>query len=229
MVIAQQNLFNIPSSEITVKNKLFFQQQFNINENIQSNTNFCYGLGWNMELGFNIAGLQTNQKFTKLTINNSLNGEPLAPLGLITFQKAFDINRLLTIGLGTQFGTNLSNQKKHVFADFTYLNSLLNLYKEKLKINFGIFYGDKAVVGEKSELGYMYGFETKINKKIHLVADHIAGKTPIGVNVVGFIFFVQPNLPLSFGYQIPNSKTNANTAYVFELTYVPKEHKNKII
>ena len=40
------------SYEITVKNKLFFQQQFNINENIQSNTNFCYGLGWNMELGF---------------------------------------------------------------------------------------------------------------------------------------------------------------------------------
>ena len=110
-VKAQQNLFNIPSSEITVKNKLFFQQQFNINENIQSNTNFCYGLGWNMELGFNIAGLQSNQKFTKLNINNSLNGEPLAPLGLITFQKAFDINRLITIGFGTQFGTNFSNQK----------------------------------------------------------------------------------------------------------------------
>lgn len=92
MVTAQLNLFIITFSEITVKNKLFFQQQFNINENIESNTNFCYGLGWNMELRFIIAGLQTNQKFTKLTINNSLNDEPLAPLGLITFKKAFDIN-----------------------------------------------------------------------------------------------------------------------------------------
>ncbi len=136
-----------------------------------------------MELGFTITSLQTNQKFTKLNINNSLNGEPLAPLGLLKIQKAFLLNRMLTIGICTQFGTNISFQKKHVLADFTYLNSLLNLHNQKIKLNIGIFYGDKAVVGEKYEMGYMYGLETILNKKFHLVADHIAGKTPIGVSV----------------------------------------------
>ena len=125
-----------------------------------------------------------------------------------------------------QLGTSLSIQKKHVLDDFTYLNSLLNLHN--LKLNIGIFYGDKAVVGGKSKIGYMYGLETILNKKFHLVADHIAGKTPIGVSVIGFIFYIQPRIPLSFGYQLPNDKSLTGNIYVFELTYVPKEHKNKI-
>lgn len=85
------------------------------------------------------------------------------------------------------------------------------------------------MVGGKSEMGYMYGIETILNKKFHLVADHIAGKTPTGVSVIGFAFYVHPSLPLSLGYQMPNDKSLTSNIYVFELTYVPKEHKNKII
>jgi hypothetical protein len=55
---AQQNLFNVPSAEITEKNKFFFQQQFNIDSNAgDSNTTVDYGLGNNWEVGINLFNL----------------------------------------------------------------------------------------------------------------------------------------------------------------------------
>ncbi len=224
-IFAQQNLFNVPSSEITAKHRLFFQQQLNINNSIQSNTNFCLGLGKGFEVGTNFIGVQTSNRFKGIKINDSLDNEPLAPLGLITFQKVFEINHFLKIGVGTQLGTNLVAQSKkpHYLADFTYLNTLSSFLDEKLKVNAGVFYSDKAYEGENSRLGYMMGYEYAINEKFHLVGDWIQGKNPIGVAVLGFIYYIRPKIPLSFGWQIPNSKEKSSQAFVFELTYVPKE------
>jgi len=47
---SQQNFINVPSSEATKKHKLFFQQQLNFNELIQSNTTIDYGLGKDLKL-----------------------------------------------------------------------------------------------------------------------------------------------------------------------------------
>lgn len=222
-VFAQQNLFNVPSSEITAKQKLFFQQQLNINSTIQSNTNFCFGLGKGFEVGINFIGVQSNVSFRRIKVNDSLDNEPLAPLGLVTFQKVFEVNKSLKIGLGTQLGTNLLAQTKkaHHLADFTYLNTSSSFFDEKLKCNAGWYFSDKAYEGEKSRLGYMMGCEFALNSKVHLVGDWIQGKNPIGVSVVGFIYYVRPKIPISFGWQIPNSKQKSSQAFVFELTYVP--------
>jgi hypothetical protein len=44
--LAQQNLFNIPSGDITPQNKIFFQQQININSisKYAAKSHFVYGL-----------------------------------------------------------------------------------------------------------------------------------------------------------------------------------------
>ena len=220
---AQQNLFiNVPSSEITVKKDFFFQQQLNINSTIQSNTNFYIGLGHNFEIGVTIIGLQSKDYFKHLTVNDSLDDEPLAPIGLFTFQKVFQINHYTRVGLGGRFGTNVINETKHThhIDDFVYVNSHSTFLNEKLRIIAGINYGDKGYVGEKSRLGFMAGIEYTVTDKFHLVGDWIEGKTPIGVRVLGFIYYVTPKIPLSFGWQIPNSNKSLQ-AFVFEFTYVP--------
>jgi hypothetical protein len=51
---AQQNLFNVPSSEITQPGKVFVQQQFNFGGVGTSNTTIDYGLGNNLEVGINV-------------------------------------------------------------------------------------------------------------------------------------------------------------------------------
>lgn len=218
-LFAQQNLFNVPSSEITVKKGVFFQQQFNINKAIQSNTNLCVGLGRNFEIGVNVIGLQSSNYFKNIIINDSLDDEPL---GVFTLQKVFQASRFLKIGIGGQFGTNIvkQNAQKREFADFLYVNTHSAFFHEKLRLIAGINYGDKGYVGEKSRIGFMAGIEYTVSQKFHLVGDWIAGKSPIGVGVLGFIYYVTPKIPLSFGWQIPNSNKNAH-AFVFELTYVP--------
>jgi hypothetical protein len=55
---SQQNFFNVPSSDITKAKHVFFQQQLNfICSGFQSSTTFCYGLGKNYEIGFNVIGV----------------------------------------------------------------------------------------------------------------------------------------------------------------------------
>ncbi|MBY0436528.1 MAG: hypothetical protein K2U26_20735 [Cyclobacteriaceae bacterium] len=57
----QQNLFNVPSSDITPKAKPFFQQQLNLSSGlVQFNSTFSYGLGRGAEIGVNILGLNVN-------------------------------------------------------------------------------------------------------------------------------------------------------------------------
>jgi hypothetical protein len=223
IIIAQQNLFNVPSSEITVKKGLFFQQQFNINSVIQSNTNICYGLGNGFEIGANLIGLQINNRFNAIRINDSLDEEPVAPLGLFTFQKVFDISEKFKVGIGTQIGGNIAKHsgKPEIWADFTYLNTKSSFFDEKLSVNAGMYFGNKAYIGAKRAMNFMTGFEASVTPKLHIVGDLIAGHNPIGVSVLGFIYYPKPQIPLSFGWQIPNSKLNAS-AFVFELTYVPK-------
>jgi hypothetical protein len=50
---AQQNLFNVPSTDITQKGQWFFQQQFNfLTASLgSSNTTLDYGLGHPLEIG----------------------------------------------------------------------------------------------------------------------------------------------------------------------------------
>ena len=50
MAVAQQNFINVPSGEATKAKGFFFQQQFNFNEIIQSNTTIDYGIGKGFEI-----------------------------------------------------------------------------------------------------------------------------------------------------------------------------------
>jgi len=55
--LAQQNLFNIPSGDITPKNKIFYQHQFNVYpKKFESKAHFVYGLGGGWDAGLNLVG-----------------------------------------------------------------------------------------------------------------------------------------------------------------------------
>jgi hypothetical protein len=225
---AQQNLFNVPSSEITEKKKIFFQQQFNFSRSIQSNSNFCYGLGKNMEIGLNLIGLQTAPSSLRIKLNDEINGEPIAPLTLLTFQKVLPFSEKFKLGLGTQLGTNLIKHPTtdYKFANFSYLNSQSSFIDDKLKLNAGIYYSNIAYEGDESGFGFMAGGEYSLSKKFHLVADWISGDNHIGVAVIGGMYYLTPKIPLSFGWQIPNDNLKNPNAFVFEFTYLPKHSKS---
>lgn len=207
---AQQNLFNVPSAEITQRGKIFFQQQFNIGADTgNSNTTIDYGLGDNWEVGVNLFNLDLYP--TNNTIHN--------PHILANFQKAFDWNESYKLSIGTQ--TGIAPPLYHsgiAMPSFSYLNNAFDMDKWG-KYCLGVYYANKAYAGNGNNVGLMAGFDFPIlTNKVHLMGDIMTGSNDISVGVVGAVFYLPSNWQLSFGAQLPSPNSNNDYGMVFEIT-----------
>jgi hypothetical protein len=207
---AQQNLFNVPSSDITQKNKFFFQQQFNIGAAAgNSNTTIDYGLGTNLEVGINLFNLDLYP--TDSGIHN--------PHFLLNFQKAFSITESYKMSLGTQTGITppLYHAKIEV-PSFSYLNNAFDL-DQWGKYYLGVYYANHAYAGSGNNVGLMAGLEIPlVEGKVHLMGDLMTGNNDISVAVVGAVFYLPSSWQLSFGAQLPAPGSNNDYGMVFEIT-----------
>ncbi len=218
---AQQNLFNVPSGDITEKGHLFFQHQINANDIFQNNSTFSYGLGKKSEIGINLYGLDVQKKTGQWTfINNQNNYEqPLNPQLLFNFQKAFEISERFLFTLGTQSGFSLTQrQREDQFIYFNYANFIYSTKSKKIKWINGIYFGDKTYLGEGNNIGYMGGIEYSVSKKLKLSADAIYGNNASSVSVIGPCYFISKHIALSAGWQRPFKNSRNSQALVFELT-----------
>jgi hypothetical protein len=230
--LAQQNLFNVPSSDLTLKSTPFFQQQVNISHGlVQLNGTFCWGLGKEMEVGLNLLGLNMNTGTSSLDTNGDTGNPPVYPLFMVNFQKAFTLNKLFKFGAGTQTGFS----KGLHFATYNYLNLVTALHHTRSKIITGIYQGSKSFLGagEKNnflftdQIGFQAGLEQEVvEKKLTLIAENISGKHNLGETTVGAACFISPAWALSCGYQFANPKSDALNAVVLELTYVPSASRH---
>jgi hypothetical protein len=206
----QQNLFNVPSSEITKENKFFFQQQFNIGALAgNSNTTVDYGLGNNLEVGVNLFNLDIYP--TNSSIHN--------PHFLLNFQKAFEITENFKISVGTQTGFTPPIYHPNItIPSFSYLSNAVDLDKWG-KYYLGAYYANHAYAGFGDSFGAMAGAEIPlIEGKVHLMGDLMTGKNDIGVAVVGVVFYLPSAWQLSFGTQLPAPGSNNDYGMVFEIT-----------
>ncbi|MDD2863198.1 MAG: hypothetical protein PHC99_00550 [Methylococcales bacterium] len=206
---AQQNLFNVPSSDITENGTIFFQQQFNLGKSSGvSNTTFDYGLEDNLEIGLNIFNVD-------LYPTNELRN----PFVLANFQKGFTINEHYKIGFGTQTGITPPIHNESIgIPSFSYFNNSLNL--EYLGHYYlGGYYANHAYAGAGDSFGIMAGVEYPlIEKKFHLQGDILTGNNDISVAVLGFVIFLPKDWQLSFGAQVPSPTSNNDYGAVFEIT-----------
>ena len=206
----QQNLFNVPSVEITQKDKVFFQQQFNIGANNgNSNTTVDYGLGNNLEIGINLFNMDLYP-----TGNTIIN-----PYFLVNFQKAFEISNGYKLSVGTQTGiTPPFFHPDILLPSFSYFNNAFDLGRWG-KYYLGVYYANKAYVGPGSNVGLMTGLDFPILEgKVHFMADLITGNNDIGVAVIGVVYYFSSHLQLSLGAQIPSPGSANGYGMVFEIT-----------
>ena len=225
---AQQNFFNVASSDITQSGKIFFQQQFNFSKkDLVSNTTINYGLGNNFEIGLNYLGL-TLDEYKKMKFN--AEEEPYNPFLTINGQKKFDINDKVSVALGTLLGITTTKPSKAgylVFSNFIYNNE-----EHHLKCVFGLYHASNSFLGKETrnfwndegirEIGFQIGVEKKIYKNLLFQADLISGQHALGQTVIGLGYWVGKDIVLSSGYQIPIMNSSAAHAAVLEFTYVPK-------
>jgi hypothetical protein len=218
---AQQNFINVPSSEVTTKGKLFFQQQVNFNEFIISNTTFDVGLGKGYEVGFNVLGLNYDRKTSHFFQNDTSDVEPYNPLVMINGIKQFKVNHRLSMAIGGQIGLNFDADKNHEMAGLIYGNTRYHdlFFKESVFV-IGTYYNSVHFGGEGNRIGAWIVGEIPLSHKLHFMAESIIGNNSLSYTSLGFVYYPIKRMPLTFGIQIPNTAKNSYSL-VFELTIVP--------
>jgi len=222
---AQQSLFNVPGISITKKKEVFFQEQANLTKDGNTvNFNTAYGLGSNLEMGFNLIGVGIGfdkNRPVLLTNSSVIDGRPYSPLFMLTALKAIPIGEYIKIGLGGQIGLNPIQSKitANDIATFDYVNTRFEIPKANLMLCAGGYYGNLAYIGKKDQFGGMFGAEYIVVKhKFLLMADWIISKNAASVIVPGFVYHPHHNIALSFGWQLPSPGTSNRQGLVFELT-----------
>jgi hypothetical protein len=210
---AQQNLFNVPSSDITEKNKVFFQEQINlVSLRGTSHTTFTYGLGNNFEIGVNLFNAHFHP------VGRNLEN----PSMLFNSQKGFNLGESHKISIGTQTGFTMPWYTPAVrAATFSYINSAIDL-KKFGKYYIGGYYANEAYAGPGNSVGLMAGMEYELSRnKVHLIGDMLTGHNSISAAVLGAVLYLPGKWHISMGAQIPVPHNHHKNGYgiVFQLTH----------
>jgi hypothetical protein len=231
---AQQNFFNVPSSDITEKNKVFFQQQFNIGSGlVQLNSTLCWGLGKGAEVGFNVTGLNINTTGAGnlFLVNSNLDYSPVYPFYTINAQKSFDLFKNFRLAFGTQTGISVGSH----FGSYAYSNTITNLPGWNTKLVIGLYGATDSFLGPEdrniffsglNSLGFQIGVEQPIiREKFFLIVENINGKHSLGETTLGGAYYFTSHWVFSVGYQFPNPQSKTVESLVIEMTYVPRSHR----
>lgn len=207
---AQQNLFNVPSTEITEADHYFFQQQFNFLSTSTSNTTIDYGLGNSWEIGLNLFNV---------TLYSNSQDQWSNPLFLANFQKGIELTPNWKIGFGTQSGLSLPAYNKQAqFASFNYLNNAFNMGTWG-KYYLGVYYANYGYVGSGTKAHMMAGIDLSITESVHLIADFIGGNNNLSTAVTGLVWQATPHWQFSLGAQLPTPEKDGHEyGVVFEIT-----------
>lgn len=218
-LFAQQNLFNIPSGDITPKNKVFYQHQINLySSKFESKSHFVYGLGKGWDVGVNLVG--TGAMFRpdwKLLQNDVRSQGAVYPVVLATLQKQFVLSDRININVGTQAGTNLTHfADRKTFAQFTYGLASYHFGPGR-RVVAGPYVTNSALVGPGNHAGVMMGYEWKLTDKWYLMGDWLSGRNDTGVGVLGAMFWPGKHVQLCGGLLLANPNTPKPNGFVLEV------------
>ncbi len=217
----QQNFINVPSSEVTKKGQIFFQQQFNFNELLQANSTFDYGLGKGFETGFNVLGLNYNEKRQSFFNNDTNDSDPYNPLIAFNMLKQFRLTEHSHLCIGGQLGANFRKEHRTKEAGLGYINwSRSDLFGENSQLVLGTYYNSMHYGGQGNRVGVWAGLQVPITQKFYAIGETVIGNNAISYTTIAAMYFPKKYLPLTLGLQIPNTSHNAYSI-VFEITYVP--------
>jgi hypothetical protein len=217
---AQQILFSIPTSEITEAKKLFFQQQFNITEDIESSTNFTFGLGRNWEVGLGVSNLKMNPRKNERFIQLDSDRPEDNPRLILNLQKGFDIAEWMKIGIGTRTGiTSAPSWNQVALTDFSYANTQFKIWRKNLRLLGGAYYANEAFAGPGNRWGYMVGFDLPVvPNRLRLQGDYLSGRHSRSLITVGMAWVFRNHWQLAIGGQMPGPGTSNAYGAVIQLS-----------
>ncbi|MFZ6000866.1 MAG: hypothetical protein ACOYW3_10170 [Bacteroidota bacterium] len=218
---AQQNLFNIPSGDITPKGKFFYQHQLNFYklQEFETKSHLVLGLGKGWDGGVNLVDLPLRVGDSPvISYNDDSNRKPLYPLLMFTLQKQINLSKKVNVNLGTQVGPNISpNTLNKKFAFFNYVVLKTKLLK-RINLVGGAYHTDNTFVGkDKHHFGFLAGYEVPLTKRFSLMGDMISGKHKKAQSTIGALYTVSKRTQLCAAALIDYPHGMKNHGLVLEL------------
>ena len=208
---AQQTIFNVPSTDILDKGKVYFELDATFKTNNQDAAGrfssfvprIVVGTGGNVEVGLNVTGnIQPGSDSTTLSPNvkwRVYNGE--------------------SNGVAVVVGNNLFipvRNRGYNVGNYAYAQVSKTFASTKTRITGGGYHFSKNVVAANAQrAGGQFGFEQTVNKYININADWITGKHAAGYFTPGVAFKPHPKVTGYVGYSIGNANARQGNHFFY--------------
>jgi len=211
---AQQTIFNVPSTDILSRGKVYgeLDAAFKVNDQTALNRFSSFiprvvvGVGGNVEVGLNVTG----------NIQPGADSTTLVPTGKWRFYQ----NEKSGIALiaGTDLFIPVRNR---TYQLGTYSYVAISKTINKTRLTGGGYVASKNVFApEAVRGGGQFGIEQTVSSKFSVAADWITGKHASGYFTPGFIYKPTSRLTTYWAYSIGNiNASNGNHFFLFEAGY----------
>jgi hypothetical protein len=213
-VSAQQTIFNVPTTDVLDKGKVYVELDASFKPNDQEAVHkfssfvprVVVGLGRNIEVGLNITG----------NVQPEADTTTLVP----TVKWRFYENEKKDTALiaGAHFYIPVRN-RSYDFGTYSYLavSKMIN----KTRLTAGGYVASRNVFAPQAVRGGgQFGFEQTISKKFTIAADWITGRHSSGYFSPGIIYKPHPRVTTYWSYSIGNADAaRGNHFFLFEIGY----------
>ena len=212
-VHAQQTIFNVPSTDVLNKGKVYAELDASLKPTDGSDVakfssfvpRVVTGAGSNIEFGLNVTGnIQPGPDST--TLVPTIKWRP------------YQGENGWTIVVGNNLFIPVRN-RGYDAANYFYAETS-KTFKTGTRITFGGYDFTKNAVAPANRAGGQFGFEQPLNRKITFAADWFTGKHASGYFTPGIIFKAGPKVTGYAGYSIGNQNVSGgNHFFLLELGY----------
>lgn len=211
---AQQTIFNVPSTDVLDKGKVYGELDVSFKVNNQRDVRrfssfvprVVYGVGGNVEIGLNVTG----------NIQPGSDSTTLVPA--IKYRFYQNKKKDVSIVAGTNVYIPVRNRSYNI-GSYSYVNAS-KTFNEKTRLTAGGYFFSKNVVSTASRAGGQFGFEHTVNSKLVIAADYLTGKHAGGYFTPGIFYKPNPKTTAYFGYSVGNQNARGgNNFFLFELGY----------
>jgi hypothetical protein len=211
---AQQTIFNVPTTDVLDKGKVYFELDVSFKtNNSQTVARFSsfvprvvIGAGSNVEVGLNLAG----------NIQPGSDSTTLVPTVKWKLYQGKDNGIAIVVGdnLFIPVRNRSYNAGNYVYAEIS------KTFKSGTRLTAGGYDFTPNVVAQANRAGGQFGFEHPFNKKVSVAADWFTGKHSAGYFTPGIVFKVGPKITGYAGYSIGNQNASrGNHFFVMEVGY----------
>lgn len=216
--VAQQSLFNVPSTQETLPGRLFGQVQVTgTSHGGEVNTTLELGLFRWLEVGVNLFRMPL-YRLTEVD-----PGAPAQSSTLLNANVYVDPLEWLAFEAGLQGGLGFVPSTTRLEPVlFGWVTARFEAPGRFGSYVVGVYSGSRGALGRGPPVGGLLGLEVPLlEHHLHAMADWVLGFNDISVAVVGLVVFIGQSFQVSAGAQLPSPGSGNAFGGVLELTYVP--------